>query len=68
METLPARLVSHFELLWAEPSEMAVFTRPESEGRLHCEVVAYFSPAAGEVAKAFDAIPCGRPFFRSTCP
>jgi hypothetical protein len=43
------------------PSTMAVFTRPESEGRLHCEVVAYFSPAAREVAVAFDARPCTRP-------
>jgi hypothetical protein len=43
------------------PVEMAVFTRPESEGRLHCEVIAYFSPAAREVANAFDATPCGRP-------
>jgi hypothetical protein len=43
------------------PTEMAVFTRPESEGRLHCEVIAYFSPAAREVAKVFDAKPCGRP-------
>ena len=31
------------------PPAMAVFTRPESEGRLHCEVIAYFSPAAREV-------------------
>lgn len=44
-----------------EPSEMAVFTRPESEGRLHCEVMAYFSPAAAEVAQAFDAEPCAKP-------
>ena len=43
------------------PAEMAVFTRPESEGRLHCEVIAYFSPAAREVAIAFDAMPCKRP-------
>jgi hypothetical protein len=43
------------------PLEMAVFTRLESEGRLHCEVVAYFSPAAQEVAKAFEAEPCPRP-------
>jgi hypothetical protein len=43
------------------PPEMAVFTRPESEGRLHCEVIAYFSPAAQEVAKAFDAQPCEKP-------
>ena len=43
------------------PPEMAVFTRPESEGRLHCEVIAYFSPAAREVAIAFDAEPCEKP-------
>ena len=44
-----------------KPPEMAVFTRPESEGRLHCEVMAYFSPAAQEVAEAFDAEPSGKP-------
>jgi hypothetical protein len=43
------------------PPEMAIFTRPESEGRLHCEVIAYFSPAAQEVARAFDAQPCEKP-------
>jgi hypothetical protein len=41
--------------------EKAVFTRPESEARLHCEVIAYFSPAAAELAKLFDAEPCERP-------
>jgi hypothetical protein len=41
--------------------EIAVFTRPESEGRLHCEVIAYFSPAAQEIAIAFDAEPCEKP-------
>ena len=43
------------------PGEMAVFTRPESEGRLHCEVMAYFSPSARAVALAFDARPCAKP-------
>ena len=43
------------------PLEMAVFTRLESEGRLFCEVIAYFSPAAAEVAEAFDAQPCVKP-------
>jgi hypothetical protein len=43
------------------PINMAVFTRRESEGRLHCEVIAYFSPAAKEVAKSFNAEPCARP-------
>jgi len=40
---------------------MAVFTRPESEGRLYCEVIAYFSPAAARIAQAFDAEPCEKP-------
>ena len=43
------------------PHNMAVFTRSESEGRLHCEVIAYFSPAASEVARAVDAEPCETP-------
>ncbi len=43
------------------PPEIAVFTRYDSEGRLHCEVVAYFSPAAAEIAKALDAEPCEKP-------
>jgi hypothetical protein len=37
----------------------AVFYRHESEGRLHCEVCAYFSPAAVELARA--AVPCEQP-------
>lgn len=44
-----------------QPANMAVFTRLESEGRLHCEVTAYFSPAAKEIATAFDAEPCEKP-------
>lgn len=43
------------------PADMAVFTRSESEGRLHCEVIAYFSPMAVGVAEAFDAQPCAQP-------
>jgi hypothetical protein len=43
------------------PAEMAVFTRLESDGRLHCEVKAYFSPAARAVSEAFEAEPCPKP-------
>jgi len=43
------------------PADMAVFTRYDSEGHLHCEVTAYFSPAAAEVARIFAAEPCARP-------
>ena len=41
--------------------EIAVFMRHESEGRLHCEVKIYFSPAAVDVAKAVGAIACKKP-------
>ncbi len=41
--------------------ERALFVRHESEGRLHCEVVVYFSPATVIVAKAVDATPCSTP-------
>jgi hypothetical protein len=44
-----------------KPADMAVFTRPESEGRLYCEIMAYFSPTAGEVAKGFGAQLCEKP-------
>ena len=41
--------------------EPAVFVRHESEGRLHCEVRVYFSPAAAALARAVGASPCARP-------
>ena len=44
-----------------KPLDMAVFTRLESEGRLHCEVMAYFSPSAQELARVFHAQPCEKP-------
>jgi hypothetical protein len=40
---------------------IAIFIRHESEGRLHCEVKAYFSPDAVIVARTVDADPCARP-------
>ncbi|MFZ2388322.1 MAG: hypothetical protein WAW69_11030 [Polaromonas sp.] len=48
-------------VLAGRPVDMAVFTRHESEGRLHCEVVAYFSPAAATVAHVLHARPCEKP-------
>ena len=43
------------------PLDMAVFTRHELEGRLQCEVVAYFSPAAAALAQGLGAQPCEKP-------
>jgi len=42
-------------------NEMALFFRHESEGRLHCEVKIYFTPASAFVAEAVDATPCNKP-------
>ena len=41
--------------------ERALFVRHESEGRLHCEVKVYFSPATSIIAKEVNAIPCNKP-------
>jgi hypothetical protein len=43
------------------PAGMGLFVRHESEGRLHCEVVVYFTPAAADVARALGAAPCRTP-------
>jgi hypothetical protein len=43
------------------PNNMALLIRHESEGRLHCELIAYFSPAAREVAQRLGATSCRAP-------
>jgi hypothetical protein len=42
-------------------NEQALFIRHESEGRLHCELKVYFSPATIIVAKTINATPCNKP-------
>ncbi|BCK88115.1 hypothetical protein MIZ01_1916 [Sideroxyarcus emersonii] len=44
-----------------EHGKAAIFIRHESEGRLHCEVKAYFTPEAAAVANAVAADPCAQP-------
>ena len=41
--------------------DQALFLRHESEGRLHCEVKVYFSPATSIIAKEVNATPCNKP-------
>lgn len=41
--------------------ELAAYIRHVSEGRLHCEVLVYFSPGAGAVAREYGALPCAPP-------
>ena len=58
------RVEARFQTAYAsagKPKDMAVFVRYESEGRLHCEVTVYFSPAAADLTKLVEARPCARP-------
>lgn len=43
------------------PTEMALFSRHESEGRLHCDLMLYLSPASFVVAEDIGAKSCNRP-------
>ena len=63
-QILDQSVYPRFQDLYAQagaPADMAVFTRLESEGRLHCELVVYFSPAAGAVAQVCEGEPCEKP-------
>ncbi|HUW29901.1 MAG TPA: hypothetical protein VMV97_14995 [Sulfuriferula sp.] len=60
LDLIKALFLSEYEKA-NSPKEMAVFVRHESEGRLHCEVKVYFSPASVIVAEAVDAIACRKP-------
>jgi hypothetical protein len=40
---------------------MALFVRHVSKGRLHCQVLVYFTPAAASIAREFGAVACARP-------
>ena len=62
--TVSEQIEKAFQTVYEEagkPADMAIFTRSVSEGRLHCEVIAYFSPSAQKIGKLFDAEPCGQP-------
>ena len=60
LDEIKALFLSEYEKA-SRSKEMAAFVRHESEGRLHCEVKVYFSPATAIVAEAVNAIPCKKP-------
>lgn len=58
------RIASQVRSDWeaaGHPHELAAYTRHESEGRLHCELIVYFSPAAANTARRLGATPCAAP-------
>jgi hypothetical protein len=50
--------INHADCL---PPGAAIFSRHESRGDLHCELILYFSPEATAVAKAVGAMACNKP-------
>lgn len=59
-----SRVTAGFADAWenaGRPGDMGLFMRHESDGRLHCEVKVYFSPAAADMARAWGATPCPAP-------
>ena len=43
------------------PEDMAIYVRHEAEGRLHCEVKLYFTPASSDFAESIGARCCPPP-------
>ena len=60
LDEIQHRLTLEFDQL-IDQSDCAVFLRHESEGRLHCELKIYFSPATEVLAKALGARVCAKP-------
>lgn len=60
LEEIGAEFTPRFDAA-GKPDDMAVFKRHELGSGLFCEVTAYFSPAAAEVAQACNADPCEPP-------
>jgi hypothetical protein len=54
LQTYPDQSATH---------DKALFYRHQSEGRLHCEVIVYFSPATADLATAVAATTCNKPDF-----
>lgn len=57
-------LEKQFDTAWkqaGQPRDAAVFIRHESEGQLHCDVVAWFSPASRKIAVPLGAHASGAP-------
>jgi hypothetical protein len=59
-----ARTAASVDAAWREagcPASLAAYTRHESDGRLHCDLVVYFTPDSDLVARELGARPCPDP-------
>lgn len=62
-EQMRHSFIAHYTVAQLTDAEApaALFASHRSDGRLHCELLLYFSPAAEELAKQWGAYPCRRP-------
>lgn len=60
LEHIKALFLATYEKA-GSPDDMAIYVRHEAEGRLHCEVKLYFTPATHEVAEVVSAKYCPSP-------
>jgi len=60
LEEIEAAFAPRFQAA-GKPDDMAVFKHHDLGSGLYCEVTAYFSPAAADVARACGAVPCPAP-------
>lgn len=45
----------------ARKAGLAVYSRHEGEGQLHCELILYFPAGSNTLAQAYGALVCGDP-------
>lgn len=60
LQQIKKQFITHYEQASC-PEQVALLMRHESEGRLHCEVKLYFSPAAEAIARKIEATTCPTP-------
>lgn len=60
-----SEITTAFQQIYGDNSgtkQAAVYLRHESEGRLQCEAIAYFTPASQALAQQLGACPCAQPY------
>jgi hypothetical protein len=61
LSSIQSRCARFFRETNIELTEHLILVRHESNGRLHCELVVYFSPQCARLARQLGASPCLAP-------
>jgi hypothetical protein len=60
LECVETKFAAHYHRRETS-NDTAIFTRHESEGQLHCDLIIYLSPALAELARELNAKTCKTP-------